>query len=365
LFPTERWDFDGVCSLGAALFNDSRLKLADSKNGEELFWLRGTEGLEQWEALPPASSDCSAMLQDSGYFVGRKGGDWLCMDAGPVADGLHADATPSTAHGHLDTLQVLYCRNEQPVLIDPGMPFYFGDAEWVSHFRGSEAHNTIQIDGLAVARDAGGLQWSHVIAPPELVAGHDAEVWTATGTLRLERDCLVERSVACLPGLGLWIADFITLDRPRRIRWLWQMGCPFRIGSQDAADHVFAHSDELVLAGWSSGRTPTVHIESSVAESPVAWRAPGYGVLTPGCRITEELSGEQRAFKVLFVGAEPQPFQISRPGHILASDKNIERPLREVRIGTTTWRVPAGRQLEAGTLETVSRFTEKHPASAS
>ena len=48
------------------------------------------------------------VLKDAGYAIAQKEGDWLLFDAGPIAAGLHSDATPSAAHGHADTLQVLY-----------------------------------------------------------------------------------------------------------------------------------------------------------------------------------------------------------------------------------------------------------------
>ncbi|MFG0335965.1 MAG: heparinase II/III family protein, partial [Maioricimonas sp. JB049] len=152
--PDDFWDFNGLCSLGAALFEDETLKPEDSSPGEELFWLLGSDGVAVWQRLNPAASTKSTVLEEAGYAIASDGDDWMLFDAGPLAHGLFADGTPSSAHGHLDTLQVLYVAGGQPVLVDAGMPWYFGDADWVRHFRGAAAHNIVEIEGVALARNA-------------------------------------------------------------------------------------------------------------------------------------------------------------------------------------------------------------------
>ena len=139
------------------------------------------------------------------------GNDWLLFDAGPIADGLHADATPSTAHGHLDTLQVLYFAGGRDMLIDPGMPNYFGDREWVRHFRSAAAHNTIEIEGVSLAKDVGRLEWSLVANRPRLQANFNDDARLASGRVVLDAQgtvwssrVVLERNLLCLPGRGLW-----------------------------------------------------------------------------------------------------------------------------------------------------------------
>ncbi|MEO1998368.1 MAG: heparinase II/III family protein, partial [Planctomycetaceae bacterium] len=209
------WDFGSLCSLGGVLFGDPQLKRPDSQPGEELYWLLGGDGIDHFNTIETTQPDGFTHLPESGYAIARQGGDWLCLDAGPVGHGLHADGTPSTAHGHLDTLQVLYCQGSRPVLIDPGMPFYFGDREWVRHFRSPVAHNTLEIDGLPLAQDAGRLEWSHVKPRPELLAENADGIWMARARIAWATGITLERYVACVPGFGLWVADVIELDRPR------------------------------------------------------------------------------------------------------------------------------------------------------
>jgi hypothetical protein len=340
VLPDDFWNFDGLCSVAAVLFGDPEMKLPDMQPGEELFWLLGTRGLNDWDRIESSPAATFSLLAESGYVVGRSEGDWLCVDAGPIAHGLYADGTPSTAHGHMDTLQVLYCHDGEPVLVDCGMPFYFGDREWVRHFRGSGAHNTIEIEGLSPAGDAGPLEWSHVSARTELQGGLTQGIWHAAATLHLGGENRVDRYVVCVPQRGLWIADGVTLDKPRQIRWHWQLGFTASLCESFDESGIVARGDRLLLAGWSEGGTPQVRIERADPRSPQAWQAPGYGVRQEGCRVCEEVDGVQRLFKVFFVGPEIAPFSATAAGHEIGVRREMLGTGRQLRFGASLWRLP-------------------------
>jgi len=243
------WDFRSLMSLGAVLFDDPTLKAGCDSPGEELYWLLGCEGVEHWHSLPQKAAPSHVVLKDSGYAVARAGGDWLLFDAGPIAAGVHADATPSTAHGHADALQVLVCLAGKPLLLDAGMPFYVGPADWVRHFRGPAAHNTLEIEGVEIAHYAGSLDWSHVAGRPQLNANLSEEVWLARGRAEWGPGVVVERNLLMLPSRGLWIADYIQTDRPRRVRWYWQLpeGMARRV-EEDGTTRCLVAGDRISLA---------------------------------------------------------------------------------------------------------------------
>ena len=326
------WDFQSLCSLAAVLFDDPQLKRPDSKPGEELYWLLGCDAIDHFNSLAPTRPEGFNHLLESGYVVARQGGDWLCFDAGPIAHGLHADTTPSTAHGHLDTLQVLYCQQGQPVLVDPGMPFYFQDREWVQHFRGAGAHSAIEIEGLSFARDAGRLEWSHVKPQPTLRAAKLDNIWTASARVSLAPDVSVERYVACQPGIGLWIADWVSLDRPRRLRWYWQMGMPVSRCERDANQGIVARGDHVVFGSWTDVDGLSMNLDEGRPQSPVGWRAAGYGNLAPGSRICQESSEEQNVLKVSYVGHELRSFSFHLQGRSVASEP-IDQMLVPFKVG--------------------------------
>ncbi|MBX3437999.1 MAG: alginate lyase family protein [Planctomycetaceae bacterium] len=280
------WDFNSLCSLGAVLFDDPQLKRPGMACGEELYWLLGCDGIDHWDALKTTSADHFTCLPDAGYVVARQGGDWLCFDSGPIAHGLHADATPSTAHGHLDTLQVLYAHAGAPVLIDPGMPFYFGERDWVRHFRDAAAHNTLAVEGVSFARDAGRLAWSHATTPAPIEGREIDGLWFARGTAKWREGVVVERNVLVWPGEGLWIADRIRSTSPRRVEWCWQLPAAkiVQLESIDpAAYRIVGTATDMAFR--SAGPALVTVMTQGKVGSPVGWNCDGYGSRSPGVAV--------------------------------------------------------------------------------
>ena len=312
------WDFGSVCALGSVLFDDPELKAASSEPGEETYWLCGCDGLETWSALHATTLPDVSVLDDSGYAVARTGDDWLLFDAGPIADGLHADATPSTAHGHADALQVLYCMNGKPVLIDSGIPFYFGSSEWVKHFRGVASHNTLEIEGACPARHVGQLGWSHVAARPRLDANFSTDAWLARGRAEWSPDVVVERHLLALPGRGIWIADWIQTDRPRTVRWYWHLAAEAMCPEGNGHQQNNGHGNRIQLLTWNETESLKTNIDTAAKDSPVGWESTGFGRLRAGQRLRNEAVVSGSAVFVTFVGTKPICTRIALKGHQVA-----------------------------------------------
>jgi hypothetical protein len=324
------WDFNSLSSLGAVLFDDRELAVSGSSPGEEVYWLLGCDGLDAWKRLAGARPGTSAgrmgignpsygcVLEESGYCVARREDDWLLFDAGPLGDGLHADATPSTAHGHADTFQVLFHLGGKEALVDPGMPFYFGALDWVRHFRSAAAHNTLEIDGIAVAQPAGRMEWSHVAPTPRLDANLSEQAWLARGRAVWGQGVLAERNILALPGRGLWIADWIETDRPRRVTWNWQLpaGAVERLVRRGPTAYVVRGKD-LVLAGWSDSAPVQIQMSSPNEQSPAGWIAPGYGLLRAGQRLSAQSEPADRVLVATYVGHRLIPAELTMRGRRL------------------------------------------------
>ena len=344
--PDDFWDFNSLCSLGAALFDDPQLNVSDSAPGEELYWLMGCEGIKSLTGLASACSDGCTVLPESGYAVARRGNDWLLFDAGPLGDGLHPDATPSTAHGHADALQVLFNMAGKQVLLDSGIPFYAGtgSSDWIRHFRSAAAHNTLEIEGAAMARPAGKLEWSHVQAPPKLNANLTEEVWLARGCAKWGRGILVERNLLGLPGKGLWIADWIETTHPRRVRWFWQLPAGTLLGQEsNGPQSCVVRGEDLVVMTWSESAHIRARLEVPSENSPVARNAPGYGVPRAGQRLLQETEPATRLFVVTYVGTSvPTAMGVSREGKHLACAINHKD---QTRLGQHV--IPNGEEYDA------------------
>ena len=75
----------------------------------------------------------------------------LFIDAGP-------QGVLTAGHGHADALSIQLITNGRPVLIDPGTFCYVCSER--DRFRGTAAHNTLQIDGRDQAQPKGPFAWS-------------------------------------------------------------------------------------------------------------------------------------------------------------------------------------------------------------
>ena len=65
------------------------------------------------------------------------------------------------AHGHADALALVLHVDDQPVLIDAGTYLYHSGGAWRDRFRGTKAHNTLNIDGADQSIISGPFNWSH------------------------------------------------------------------------------------------------------------------------------------------------------------------------------------------------------------
>lgn len=317
------WKFDSLCALGASLFENPALTPPDTRFSEEAYWLLGCAAITRLHEQQASAVPTAEHLPDAGYAIASTGDDWLLFDAGPLGDGLHADATPSTAHGHADTLQVLYRHGGRDLLVDAGMPFYFGDQEWVAHFRGPTAHNTLHIEGAEMARRAGTLAWSHVAPAPKMDSCLTEDVWLVSGKTHWGTGTTIERHLMAIPGKGLWIADHITSDQPRVVSWNWQLPQDsLRNDVRSDEGHTIVEGENLRLETWSDDVSITSVVESAERSSPVAWQAPGYGDHRPAQRLHCKAGAASQILAITFIGSEPLPLEVFIGGKQLSCNPN-------------------------------------------
>ncbi len=158
-------------STGAVIFERADFKAASGGIKEETLWLLGPEGAGRFEALPvtsrPAASLC---FKTSGLYVmagseaqkvaGSTKGDaslrtlrqQLVIDAGPQGTG-------NSGHGHADALSVHLSVAGEEWLVDPGTFRYMGASAEREMFRGTAAHNTLEVDGVSQADPVAPFAW--------------------------------------------------------------------------------------------------------------------------------------------------------------------------------------------------------------
>lgn len=192
-------------ATGAVLFDRSEFKAVAESLREETLWLLGAEGAARFDHLAPAPvAPSSSAFEDSGLYIMAGGGNHpaqLLIDAGP--HGAH-----TAGHGHSDALSVQLTQAGKMLLIDPGTCEYVGDGPERSRFRGTAAHNTMQVDDLEQSSPKGPFSWSH-LAETEVhawICGESFDLFTGShdGYLRLESPVTHRRWVFfCKPDFWL------------------------------------------------------------------------------------------------------------------------------------------------------------------
>jgi uncharacterized heparinase superfamily protein len=96
---------------------------------------------DAWEGPPqtPSANSPAVHLAESGYVVLRDRGDQAVFDVGPICP------RHLPAHAHADVLSFVLWADGRSLLVDPGSYAYTGERR--DRFRGTAAHNTVEVDG--------------------------------------------------------------------------------------------------------------------------------------------------------------------------------------------------------------------------
>jgi hypothetical protein len=177
-------------ALGAALFTRSDFRERAGTYDEPVEWLLGEPGRQRLKTIPkcPDRKCGSKALSDSGYYLLQYGEldspDRISVvfDCGPLG------MEPLAGHGHADALSFTLRAFGRDVLVDPGTYDYFSYPDWRQYFRGTQAHNTVVIDGLDQSEMLGRFLWGRKAnarclswAPSDtggkVVGEHDGYTW--------------------------------------------------------------------------------------------------------------------------------------------------------------------------------------------
>ncbi|QGJ69200.1 Hypothetical protein PBC10988_8680 [Planctomycetales bacterium 10988] len=321
------WDFRSILNLASCLLDTPVMNISAEESDAEVYWLQGCDGVKKLEALAQAAKDDTYASQhywpEAGYTIASspEEGDWLLFDAGPLADGVHADATPSVAHGHADLFQLLLYRNRSPILIDSGMPTYAGDRSKLDHFRSPAAHNTLEVLDQPIAQSPSRLAWSHEEQNRGLKANLSEDLWISQGKLQFISGDELTRTVIFWKGLGLWILDQLEATQPRKLRWYWQTPADNiqKVLFNSKRDHLDLNLGVLCFQAMSSEPFTTAETISPQANIAEGWHSEGYGDLRPGgtLRIEQEIRTSSLTLSALL--DQPLNYQLSTSKEMLST----------------------------------------------
>lgn len=155
---SERWR--SWLAIGAARYDSPALARVAEAPSEAARWLVGRAANERLLRLRERATEtplASTALAPSGYYLlqhgSRGGGVSAVFDCGELGFGSIA------AHGHADALSFSLRVFGEDVLVDPGTYDYFSHPEWRRYFRGTRAHNTVEVDGLDQSTMEGPFLW--------------------------------------------------------------------------------------------------------------------------------------------------------------------------------------------------------------
>lgn len=161
-------NFRSLLTSFATFFNDANLKRLDATWDEKnqlIFGDRGRKAFDNLEACGD-NPDKNAFFKESGHYIFRK----VSTDSESKEGGnrketyLHFDAAPLgflsiAAHGHADALSIILHVDGFPVMVDSGTFTYHTHKEWRKYFMGTISHNTVRVNGMNQATQAGPTMW--------------------------------------------------------------------------------------------------------------------------------------------------------------------------------------------------------------
>ncbi len=150
--------FDPLAT-GAVLFGRRDFKCLAGELREETIWLLGQKGVEEFDRIEAEAPNMNSVrLVESGLNVMSTAERKLqsVIDAGPqgALRGGHAHADALSMNVHADGFELLG---------DPGTGEYVGANGARDKFRGTAAHNTMQLDGLDQVEPRGPFAWERLV----------------------------------------------------------------------------------------------------------------------------------------------------------------------------------------------------------
>jgi hypothetical protein len=274
-------DGRGLFGPAAVVLSRGDYAWATDSLAPEIAWLLGTGGVQRFaalEATPPAHTP-SRLLPDGGYAVMRS--DWgrqadqIIFDVGPLGCRI------SGGHGHADLLSLQCSFRGQPYVVDPGTFRYGADGGWRSHYRGTAAHSTIDIDGAGQAVPCGPFQWADRPAAHlvhwESTVDRDVAVGEHRAYCRLADPVTHRRQVILEKGRHCIVVDDLDGHAEHRVDLRFQFA-PMSV-TLDAG--LWARAVKNTSAGVIVHALATVPLKASLLEGEIdpgqGWVSPLYG----------------------------------------------------------------------------------------
>jgi hypothetical protein len=186
-----------------------------------------------------SGSHYSQNFSDSRITILQNERSHIIFDAGPFGPG-------RAGHSHSDALSIVVRHNQSEILVDSGTYTYVGDAALRNAFRGSSAHNTIQIDGKDQANPVGPFWWSNPAEVTLLSWDSNATEDSALG--RCVYEGYVHQRLVRFRKPNL----LLILDRVEGSEGQHQLQQFWHLGSEEARHRLYFGSESELQEVWHS-----------------------------------------------------------------------------------------------------------------
>jgi len=203
LADRESLDHGYLLPLGAALFCEGRLKRPGAAFSDEAAWLLGASGLGRFEALEPRPPPRRFISRQAGWAVVKQDGAYLAVSAGRPGQG------GVGGHSHNDPLSFELHLNGRALIVDSGTFCYAADRAARNRFRGTAAHNTLEVDG----EEINPIDPERLFALPDRAAAELELFEVGPSRARLSA---THRGYQSLPAGGVEVERTFVLDRGAR-----------------------------------------------------------------------------------------------------------------------------------------------------
>jgi hypothetical protein len=284
--------YRSLLTTGAIWFKRGDFKFWGGGIDERNFWLFSKSQIDQYEAMEDDQRERSSRIfPDGGQIILRKGlgaeESVMSFDAGSFG------YLSIAAHAHADALSLTLSIGGKPILVDPGTYLYHDGGKWRDYFKGTGAHNTIEIDGQDQALSGGPFMWMTrpEVSIDNIILGRYYDYIQAShaGYQRLNRSLRHERSILFGKREMFWIIkDRLVSDSPHQIRQQFHFHPQCRLRKYKGNLFlVTLRSEEPVLCIKMDSLLDTSLHQGE--EDPVAgWYSPTFGEKVPAITLKGE-----------------------------------------------------------------------------
>ncbi len=211
---------------------------------------------------------------DGGYTVvqERKRG----RDLGIVFDHAPLGYLSIAAHGHADALSVIVSIDGEPLFVDPGTYLYHSGGHWRDWFRGTRAHNTLNIDGADQSIMSGAFNWSHK-AVTTLESASGGKNWSVTAAHDgyEKRFGVVHRRSLFSTQDGFAIRDELSGTGSQTAEIVFQLSPECDARMNDGNVVITRHGATIATLSWKQPGDITIKAGGEIGEG--GWYSAAFG----------------------------------------------------------------------------------------